>query len=187
MQIIKLFSPKRAQSAALLLGFALSGCILYPESPGEIRTFVHPGLSLRDSTGWHSDTSLYSPNTYGFRTEPGEANLFEYYHKAADQASIADDEFSESLYFMVPAGSDSVVIDTAGFSTYRARYMSYCFCSLSYGVVDSGRIVVRETGNGKYRVEADIGFAYRSELELLDSTYIPARGKLKFTRTFNKK
>jgi len=186
MRIHNLFHPKHAVATSLLLCLGLSSCILDPESPAETRTFIHSGRALQDSTGWHLDSSLYTDQTYGFRAEPGETDLFEYFHKAADNGRIADDEFSESLYFMVPAVAESLVIDSALFSTYRARYLYHCFCFLSYGVVDSGRIVIRKTGTQSYRVEADIGFAYRSE-DIPDSTYMPTtRGRLKFTRTFTR-
>jgi hypothetical protein len=177
----------------MLAALALNAC-LYPETnPGETKTRIHANRDIRDTlVEGHAplyDTTLYAyggnPEIYGFHTVPGNMDLFEYYRKYPDKIAIADDEYSEGLYFLVPPGVEKLVIDSTVFALYKPRYRPFGQV-LSYGVVDSGKIVVTRKSGGLYDIEVDVGMEMRYMPGFFNDSNHTSRWRLAFRRTFLK-
>jgi hypothetical protein len=172
---------------AVVLGGCLSDNDRVPEvtTPEILHTRIHSNREIRDTSYFHFDTALYDQATTGFAVEPGERDLFEYYHREADDPSNPNDGNSEAFYFLVTPGTGSLEIDSSSFALHKPRYVPWDGASVSYGVVDSGRITITQTGEGRYRVKADVGFERRHE-EFAGYRPPPERGRLKFEQDFAK-
>ncbi|MCD6024626.1 MAG: hypothetical protein K0Q91_1542 [Fibrobacteria bacterium] len=161
---------------------AFTGCVFDPfTSPAETRTQI---LSARE-IHMRPDSMFYNPDllgssTFGFQVVPGARDLFEYHHKAADKIGLADDEFSESLFFLVDKGTRELTMDSASFAHHRVLYVPHSFSPAKYGVIDRGTIRVVRTGVGRYFVEADVSY----ELRYLEDSLQTGRGHLKFKQNF---
>ena len=175
-------------TASALVGaltWGLAGCILNPTtSPEKTRTQILGAREILDSAGSHYNADLLGAYTLGFLITPGSRDLFEYHHKAADEIGIADDEFEESLLFVVDKGTLGLTIDASNFAAHKVRYMPRSFSIPMYGIVDSGTIRVARTGTGRYFVEANVGYEMVYPSGTFGATFSSNRGRLKFKQNF---
>lgn len=104
----------------------------------------------------------------------GENLVFEYYYEKKDKEMIADDEFTESLYFEIPTDLDSFLIDTEHLEEANAVYGIFCFCiNAGFHRMPSGCIKGEKISESEWLIELILQkeFEYHSFNKMLSEVF----------------
>jgi hypothetical protein len=163
---------------ALLLLVLFMGCF---ESERKAYSYSYRiGKSMKDSTVIRMYTS--PDTTYDtvpvFLKYTADSTLFQYEYDYATNAHIADGGFYESVYFVVPTGTDTFNIS----SPEKVFYHNSCFGNCGVKVVSDALISGYQTGTGRYRVEGSI--SYNDTVDWSEDLDTVFHNTVNFTGTF---
>lgn len=87
----------------------------------------------------------------------GNKLVFKYQYVADDEPNIADDEYSEIIWFVVDPKGDSFEIHSDDFEDSGASFGRMCFCADGgFHWISDGCIYGKKTGEGKWEVSIAI-------------------------------
>jgi hypothetical protein len=132
-------------------------------------------LSSCDETNGSITKNIYFENSQLNSALPlvrdGENLVFHHFYQADDEENIADDEYSENIYFELASGVTSFEIKDAGLEDLKFAYYPLCFCApVDSTVLTGGTITGEKNGNNWkinvavtllpfYQYDADSSFA----------------------------
>ncbi|RMG72183.1 MAG: hypothetical protein D6722_05845 [Bacteroidetes bacterium] len=115
---------------------------------------------------FEKDAALILPDSIGTpRVESGDKLVFTYQYAANDRPNIADDEYTEFIYFEIPADVSSFDYADASLASIKTVLYSICFCPLRVVRPEVGRIQGRESRDGSWEVEITLEFDRYGSIE----------------------
>ncbi|MFI1743544.1 hypothetical protein [Thalassobellus sediminis] len=98
---------------------------------------------------------------YGIISE-GDKVVFKYNYVAEDEEQIADDEYSESIFFYIDSNIDSFNFVGEDLLNSKTTLTKYCFCyfpsSNEKSVDPTGAISGKKIDNNRWSIDFDITF-----------------------------
>lgn len=98
--------------------------------------------------------------------ERGNRLVFTYTFTADDNPQVADDEYSESLWFELdPDGAERVVLRDKELRDAKLTFRPMCFCIIELVPVEAGSLVAERLDEDRWQVELDLRFTWADEAQ----------------------
>lgn len=115
----------------------------------------------------------------------GDFIVFNRYHRAEDEVSVADDEYSEDFLFQVPAGAHSFEFKNKELLDINLKFKPYCFCGLPIDTEVAGGYIAGEKINDRWRIDVNVDLRQVYEFSE-DSTFLGDIINKRFTGMFRR-
>jgi len=105
----------------------------------------------------------------------GDKAVFKYHFIAADEEEIADDEYSEYIYFEIDSDLENFLIEDESLSLANTVLTKVCFCGFLYesekDVSPSGSISGEKISDNTWKVVFDVTF-YGDDHRTFEANFI---------------
>ncbi|MFI1770758.1 hypothetical protein [Thalassobellus citreus] len=104
----------------------------------------------------------------------GNKVVFEYTYVAADDEQIADDEYSESIFFEIDSSLDSFYFEGDDMLNAKTTLSKYCFCHFQdeeKNVVSVGFISGEKISDNRWNINFDVTF-YGDENRKFEKVFV---------------
>jgi len=131
--------------------------------PEDVNYIIYPNSSLAVNT---------TENGTVIDVESGDKLVFEYRYTTDGVPEIADDEFTEVVYFEVDQNSKNFIINQENFGTTKTHLGKFCFCAKTgYFQVTSGEIKGEKIGDLQWDVSLDVKAFIEADDEFPELTF----------------
>lgn len=104
--------------------------------------------------------------------EDGDKLVFEYKYSTEGQPEIADDEFTEVVYFELDHNTGDFTLDESDFEATRTYLGRFCFCgNTGFFPVTSGIIEGEKTGDLRWNVTLDVEALIEAENDMPETSF----------------
>ncbi|SDS45406.1 hypothetical protein [Gramella sp. MAR_2010_147] len=123
----------------------------------------------------YPDSSLVFTNTENgtfIEVQSGNKLVFEYRYSTEGRPEIADDEFTEVVYFELDPATENFTINQDSFESTQSYLGKFCFCGRTgYFPITSGEINGEKTGSLQWRVSLDVNALIEAENNIPEMTF----------------
>lgn len=131
-----------------------------------------------ENSGLTINTVDESYMKYGVIEEGGKT-VFKYRYTAEDDEQIADDEYSEYIYFEIEPDVTNFLIEDEGLIDAKVTLTKACFCFFGYDsekdVAPKGSISGEKRSDNQWEIELNVTF-YGDEEKRLNESFILTEG-----------
>jgi len=132
---------------------------------------VTPELSTYE---FYTDSNMVFTNNQGFETvsiEPGTNSVFKYSFTAEEDENIADDEYTETLYFEVDGSLDNFSYSNGELRGLNLAIRRLCFCpNVDFIFPQVGTVTGSKQSNGNWDISISISFQWDAQSETVSRT-----------------
>ncbi len=112
-----------------------------------------------------------SQGTETLTIEPGAKTVFKYFFRAEENEDIADDGYSENVYFEVDSSLDSFSYSNDDFRDINLVIKRSCFCAnVGYVFIGNGSLTGTKLSDGNWSISTSFTFQWEGETDTISRT-----------------